>query len=97
MRSTSTRTGGRPAKFAEALAERCRARVQVQILLDGFGTLRIPAELRELLGTSGCQVAVFRPVTRWSLHRTNYRNHRRILIVMAGSASAEDRAPATSG
>jgi hypothetical protein len=64
MRSTSTRTGGPAREIAEALAERCRARVQVQILLDGFGTLGMPAKLRELLDTSGCKVAVSVPPQR---------------------------------
>jgi cardiolipin synthase len=68
-------------EIAEALAERCRAGVGVKVLLDGFGTLGMPAEYVELMTRSGCHVATFRPLTPWSLRRANHRNHRRILVV----------------
>jgi cardiolipin synthase len=68
-------------ELAEALAERCRAGVGVSVLLDGFGTLNMPLEYKELMKVSGCHVVSFRPLgpTTWS--RVNYRNHRRILVV----------------
>jgi cardiolipin synthase len=67
--------------MAEALAERCRAGVGVKVLLDGFGTLGMPAEHVELMSRSGCHLATFRPLTPWSWPRANYRNHRRVLVV----------------
>ena len=66
---------------AEALAERCQAGLKVHVLLDGVGTLFMPAEYQELMRQSGCQVQAFRPVRPWSLHKANYRNHRRLLVV----------------
>jgi len=66
---------------AEALAERCQAGLKVHVLLDGVGTLFMPAEYQELMRRSGCQVQAFRPVRPWSLHKANYRNHRRLLVV----------------
>jgi cardiolipin synthase A/B len=73
---------GPPAKqIAEALAERCRASIQVHILLDGFGTLAMPASYRELMERAGCQVATYRPVARLAWNRANNRNHRRVLVV----------------
>lgn len=66
---------------AEALAERCQAGVKVHVLLDGVGTLFMPAEYQDLMRQSGCEVQVFRPVRPWSLHKANYRNHRRLLVV----------------
>jgi cardiolipin synthase A/B len=67
--------------FAQALAERARAGVRVNVLLDGVGTLGMPAAHIETMRTSGCRVAWFRPLARWSVRRHNNRNHRRILVV----------------
>ena len=67
--------------IVEALAERCRAGIGVNVLLDSFGTLLMPGEHIALMRTSGCHVAYFRPLHRlWPGARTNYRNHRRILV-----------------
>ena len=67
--------------LAEALAERCRAGLAVNVLLDGVGTLSMPREYWELMKRSGCHVATYRPVRPWLFHRANKRNHRRILVV----------------
>ena len=67
--------------LAAALAERCLAGVGVNVLLDGFGALNIPAEYVETMRRAGCHVAFFRPLEVFGLHRANYRNHRRILVV----------------
>jgi cardiolipin synthase len=69
------------AEIAQALAERCRAGVTANILLDGFGTLSMPSEHLALLKSSGCRPVTFRPLDRFSLRRHNNRNHRRILVV----------------
>jgi cardiolipin synthase len=66
---------------AEALAERCRDGVGVNVLLDAFGTLSIPREFTELMTNSGCHVAYFRPLAQYIFRRYNNRNHRRILVV----------------
>ena len=74
-------------EIAEALAERCGAGVRAHILLDGFGTLAMPAAYRERMTQSGCEVATFRPLSPLTLlgvfgfGRDNKRNHRRILVV----------------
>ena len=74
-------------EIAEALAARCRAGVRAHILLDGFGTLLMPAEYRETMTGAGCEVATFRPLSPFSLvaafgiGQSNKRNHRRILVV----------------
>lgn len=68
--------------IAEALAERCRAGIGVNVLLDGFGTLAMPGEYTDLMKQSGCHVATFRPLHRfWPGGKTNNRNHRRGLVV----------------
>jgi cardiolipin synthase A/B len=67
--------------LADALAERCRAGVGVNVLLDAFGTLSMPKEYSELMSRSGCHVAWFRPLTQYVFRRYTNRNHRRILVV----------------
>jgi len=67
--------------IAEALAERCRAGVSVNVLLDAFGTLGMPSEFIDNMKKSGCQVAQFRPLYRvWPGAKTNNRMHRRVLV-----------------
>ncbi len=74
-------------EVAEALAERCRAGVRVHVLLDGFGTLLIPAEYRDSMTRAGCEVSTFRPLsplallTPFGFGKSNNRSHRRILVV----------------
>jgi cardiolipin synthase A/B len=66
---------------AEALAERCRAGVGVNVLLDGFGTLSMPGEYVALMKNSGCHVVHFRPLGSLAFRKYTNRNHRRILVV----------------
>ena len=49
-------------ELAEAFAERCRAGVQVKILLDALGANTIPKDIPDLWKTSGCQIEWFRPI-----------------------------------
>ena len=74
-------------EIAEAIAERCRAGVRAHVLLDGFGTLYMPARYLNTMTSAGCEVATFRPLSPFSLFallgygKSNHRNHRRILVV----------------
>jgi cardiolipin synthase len=67
--------------IAEALAERCRAGVAVNVLLDMAGSINIPQAYVDTMREAGCHVVFFRPIARWQLWRANNRNHRRILVV----------------
>src|SRR5262245_48407848 len=74
--------GGRPAEdVAAALAERCRAGIKVNVLLDAVGALAMPRALREEMSSAGCRVESYRPLSSFAIDRVNYRNHRRILVV----------------
>jgi len=68
-------------EIVEALAERCRAGIGVNVLLDAFGSLDMPAEYADLMKRSGCHVEWFRPLGPLQWDRANHRNHRRILVV----------------
>ena len=68
--------------IVETLADRCRAKVRVSMLLDAHGSKGLPERYIETLKKAGCTlVPDFRPLRPWSLERTNKRNHRRIVVV----------------
>ena len=67
--------------LAESMAERCRAGLGVNVLLDAFGALSMPREYADTMSRSGCHVAWFRPLTQYIFRRYSNRNHRRILVV----------------
>jgi cardiolipin synthase len=68
-------------RLTEALADRCRAGVTTNILVDGFGSLQMAPGLRDRLTASGCHVVTHRPLAPYTIRKTNNRNHRRILVV----------------
>jgi cardiolipin synthase len=74
-------------QFAEAFAERCRAGVKADILLDSHGSSKISGEIIALMTDAGCRVEFFRRVEApaiifpWKLLDYNYRSHRRILVI----------------
>jgi len=72
---------GKPAQeVAQALAERCRAGVTVNVLLDAVGALALPTEYRDIMTNAGCRVEIFRPLSPFAIDKVNNRNHRRILV-----------------
>ena len=73
---------GPPAQaLLTAMSERCQAGVRGHVLVDGIGSLAMPAETRETLERAGCEFAIFRPLDLPSIGDVNNRNHRRILVV----------------
>jgi cardiolipin synthase A/B len=67
--------------MAEALAERCRAGVGVNVLVDAVGSKNMPKRYRQLMENAGCHVASYHSISPMSIKRINHRNHRRILVV----------------
>jgi cardiolipin synthase len=74
-------TGSIAPEFADALAERAKAGVEVNVLLDAVGAAKMEPALVERLEQSGATVAWFRPVRWWTLNKLNNRSHRKILVV----------------
>lgn len=68
-------------EMATALAERCRAGVNVDVLLDAVGSSQMPREHWTRLQDAGCQVAWYHSLNPFAIKRINHRNHRRILVV----------------
>ena len=72
---------GKPSeKIANALAERCRGGLKVNVLLDAVGALAMPGDYRQRMVDAGCKVETFRPLGSFAIDKVNYRNHRRILV-----------------
>ena len=73
--------------LAQAFAERCKAGVSVEILLDNHGSANAPSGLLDTMKIAGCHVEHFRRVDAkgiifpWKFLSYNYRSHRRILVI----------------
>src|SRR5262244_3894038 len=68
-------------EMVEALAERCRDGVGVNVLVDAIGSSEMPKEQQRTLAASGCHFARYKPVRPLTIKRINHRNHRRVLVV----------------
>jgi cardiolipin synthase A/B len=67
--------------FAEALAERCRAGVKINVVLDAVGSASMSQELITFLERNGIQVAWYHPLRWYTIGSLNHRTHRKLLIV----------------
>jgi len=68
-------------QFTEALAERARAGVEVNVVLDGWGSAKAGPRVLGQLRDAGVHVALFRAPHWYTVHKLNNRMHRRLLIV----------------
>ena len=68
-------------QFAEALAERSRAGVKVNVILDAVGSAPMSRELIDFLQRNGISIEWYHPLRWYTLSRFNHRTHRKILIV----------------
>jgi cardiolipin synthase len=68
-------------RFAEAFAAKACSGIPVKLLVDAIGSATLGSEIFETLERGGCQLAWFRPIHWYTLHRANRRNHRKSLIV----------------
>ena len=73
--------GGVADEMAHALADRCRAGVQVSVLVDAIGSSAMPKSHIRRLKAAGCDFAMYRSLSPFAIKRINHRNHRRILVV----------------
>ena len=68
-------------QFAEALAERARAGVQVKVILDAVGSTRMSQSLIDFMSRNGIDLEWYHPLRWYTLSRFNHRTHRKLLIV----------------
>ena len=68
-------------EFVDALSERARAGVEVQVLMDWVGSQRIDESLLDELRGAGVKVERYHPLKWYHLARINNRTHRKLLVV----------------
>ncbi|MFD0738353.1 phosphatidylserine/phosphatidylglycerophosphate/cardiolipin synthase family protein [Lysobacter koreensis] len=68
-------------KMADALSERARAGVKVNVMLDWAGSIKMENALLEQMETAGVVVHRYRPLHWYNLGRLNNRTHRKLLVI----------------
>lgn len=68
-------------QFAESLAERARAGVKVNVILDSVGSSTMSRDLIDFMRRNGVSVEWYHPLRWYTLSRVNHRTHRKLLIV----------------
>ena len=68
-------------RFTEALCARARVGVEVNVVLDAYGSAKLDHGTVERLEQSGVTVAFFRPPAWYTLDKLNNRMHRRLLVI----------------
>jgi cardiolipin synthase len=68
-------------QFADALSERARAGVKVNLLLDWLGSRRMEEDLLEEMERGGVQIERYHPLHWYTVARLNNRTHRKLLVV----------------
>jgi len=68
-------------EFAEALAERARAGVEVKVILDAVGSATMSRNLIDFLTRNGIDLEWYHPLRWYTLSRFNHRTHRKLMIV----------------
>jgi cardiolipin synthase len=68
-------------KFADALSERARAGVDVNVTIDWAGSISMDTKLLEQMKDAGVAVQRYRPLHWYNLSRMNNRTHRKLLVV----------------
>jgi len=67
-------------RFIDAITERARAGVDVRVIVDSFGSEMQNGDVRRLRD-AGVQFVFYNPPWPHFIHRLNYRDHRKLLIV----------------
>jgi cardiolipin synthase A/B len=67
-------------QVADALCERARAGVRVNVIIDAVGGLKIERGLVERMTEAGVRVVRFRPPKPYAARRVTNRTHRKILV-----------------
>jgi cardiolipin synthase len=82
--------------FIDAFKERARAGVEVRLLLDWFGSIKLKRAHRRELRDAGVKLEFFRPLALRNLVRMYRRTHRRAIVIdgeigFTGGAAVSDK------
>jgi cardiolipin synthase len=67
-------------QFTTALVDAARRGVAVRIVIDAIGG-ELSKESEQQLTDAGAKIVWFNPIRPWTLEETNYRTHRKVLVV----------------
>ena len=67
--------------FADALSERARAGVNVNVTIDWVGSITMDEDQLQQMQKAGVHVVRYRPLHWYNLARLNNRTHRKLLVV----------------
>ncbi|QJE00323.1 cardiolipin synthase [Massilia forsythiae] len=68
-------------EFSDALSERARAGVKVNLLLDWIGSIKIDDKSLDEMRRAGVEVHRYHKPVWWKLAKLNNRTHRKLLVV----------------
>ncbi|MFF2885365.1 cardiolipin synthase [Paenibacillus sp. NPDC057967] len=76
------RNDGIGRRFLDILTDKARKGIEVRVVYDGIGSMKLDDEYVQSLHKAGAAYACFAP-PRWTLldRKLNYRNHRKIAII----------------
>jgi cardiolipin synthase len=67
-------------EVADALCKRAREGVEVNVIIDAVGGMRMDTALIEQMETAGVRVVSFRPPRFYAARRVTHRTHRKLLV-----------------
>ncbi len=68
-------------QFTEALSERARAGIPVNVTIDWVGSIKMDQKLLDRMEKAGVTLHRYRPLRWYNLSRMNNRTHRKLLVV----------------
>ncbi|MEP6634863.1 MAG: phospholipase D-like domain-containing protein, partial [Luteimonas sp.] len=68
-------------KFSDALCERARAGVAVDVTIDWAGSIKMEQRMLDQMQQAGVRLYRYRPLHWYNLGRINNRTHRKLLVV----------------
>ena len=75
------KSGRMSDQILEPLIERAQAGVEVRVIVDGLGNHRLTGNDRERMRVAGVRFVPLNPPRIHKLHRINFRDHRKLVIV----------------
>jgi cardiolipin synthase len=73
-------------EVAEALADRARKGVEVRLMLDAVGSLKMNRRLLRAMRKAGCKVARYHPIRVRDIGQLNKRTHRKLAVFDGSTA-----------
>ena len=68
-------------QFSDALSERARAGVEINMIVDWAGSIKMDDDLLKEMQDAGVHIEKYRPLHWYNISRLNNRTHRKLLVV----------------